>query len=304
MRDDTVRNQLGILEAGESVQVSVEIEPVALGTLTLSAIVAGAEEDPVIANNTVSVVRGVGQSVSDLMTTITAPGSAIVGDNVTYVATVMNDGPGVAANVQFSSRLPAGVSYVSASSGQGGTSLTTDTVSCAIERLDVGSSATMSITVQVRAVGTFVFGAQAVSDSEDPSYDNNAAMASTEVSSAPGPDLQGAWKDVRVRQIRGRRPMSRVMGSLQVSNIGDAPAGRSVIQVRVSDSPSGTDHDTVLGQYIATHLEAGQSVQFKLDKLVAPSILGTGKYLLAVIDSGNAISEGNELNNTAVFHMP
>lgn len=82
-----------------------------------------------------------------------SPSSVSIGDNVTYTSVVTNHGPGVATAVAFDDALPAGGTFVSATTTQGSCTGTT-TVTCAIGTLAVGASATVVLVVKTTAAGT------------------------------------------------------------------------------------------------------------------------------------------------------
>lgn len=68
------------------------------------------------------------------------------GGNITYTIAVVNNGPGAANNVTVTDVLPAGTTFVSATSSLGSCSGTT-TVTCVLGALTNGSSATISLTL-------------------------------------------------------------------------------------------------------------------------------------------------------------
>ena len=81
---------------------------------------------------------------------IAAAGSAAVvniGDPITYTVWVTNRGPAVAGQVSLASRLGSGLSYVSASSTQGGCGVQGDLVGCSLG--DVAPGAVVQATVVV-----------------------------------------------------------------------------------------------------------------------------------------------------------
>jgi uncharacterized repeat protein (TIGR01451 family) len=74
--------------------------------------------DPVIANNTASVVVTPQQADLALAKTVNDP-TPNVGDTITYTVTLTDDGPGTATRVLVTDLLPAGLTFVSATASQG-----------------------------------------------------------------------------------------------------------------------------------------------------------------------------------------
>src|SRR5207237_7382796 len=88
---------------------------------------------------------------TDLAITKTAPATATTGTNFSYTLTAKNNGPSAATGIVVTDTLPAGVTFVSASSGCTNAS---GTVTCNVGSLASGASATFTITVNPTSVGT------------------------------------------------------------------------------------------------------------------------------------------------------
>lgn len=116
-----------------------------------------------------------------------SPDPVLVGSPLTYTVTVTNNGPSTATGVSLTDTLPAGVTFVSASSGcsvpLGGT------VTCNLGALTKGASATVMIVVTPTAAGTHTNTASVSATETDPSLTNNVATASTTVNAAPPPSV-------------------------------------------------------------------------------------------------------------------
>jgi len=109
------------------------------------------------------------------VTKLARPRQAVVGQLVTFTIVVTNVGPDAATNVVLTDQLPAGLRFVSAQATQGNYDSTTG--AWTIGTLDSAASATLRITVRVRAAGTIRNTAQVTSDLFDPNLANNTASA-------------------------------------------------------------------------------------------------------------------------------
>jgi uncharacterized repeat protein (TIGR01451 family) len=149
---------------------------------TVNIATTGGIVDSVSTNNSAtasSVVRATGNA--DLgITKSDSPDPVGQGQLITYLLTVVNNGPEVATGVTASDTLPAGVSYVSASPSTGTCSGTT-TVTCAIGTLAVNATATVSIVVQATTTGTISNTATVTGTKTDPVSANNSATTTTTV---------------------------------------------------------------------------------------------------------------------------
>ena len=154
-------------------------------TITDTATVSptGGPTDSVASNNTASdtsLVRS--QTDADLgITKSDSPDPIGQGQALTYLLTVINNGPATATGITVSDTLPAGVSFLSASPSQGFCSGTT-TITCSIGSLAVNATATVSMIVQVTASPGTISNTATVSGTlTDPVAANNSATANTTV---------------------------------------------------------------------------------------------------------------------------
>jgi uncharacterized repeat protein (TIGR01451 family) len=119
--------------------------------------------------------------VNDLSLTMSAPAGPVpVGANLSLTMTISNRGPAVANGVTVTNLLPAGFSFVSASSPQGSHSQTGGVVRCDLGPLPGATSTTITIVAVPGIAGTTVTNVAFVSRSEvDPYLGNNTATATT-----------------------------------------------------------------------------------------------------------------------------
>jgi len=119
---------------------------------------------------------------ADLSIAKTGPASVGFAANITYTITVSNLGPLTASNVTVTDPIPAGTTFVSASSSQGGCSGTT-IVTCNLGAIANGGSATITLVVQAPNGPSSLTNTASVTNTPepDPVATNNAASAPTQV---------------------------------------------------------------------------------------------------------------------------
>jgi uncharacterized repeat protein (TIGR01451 family) len=97
-----------------SATVQVRVDPATTGSLLNNATVSTLDTDTNASNNTAQATTTITTS-SDLSLSMTAPGSVIAGDFITYTLAISNTGPSDARGVVLQDDFPAGTSYISAS---------------------------------------------------------------------------------------------------------------------------------------------------------------------------------------------
>jgi Domain of unknown function DUF11 len=113
---------------------------------------------------------------ADLALTLTAaPEPVAVGGIITYTITVKNNGPSNATNVVATNTLPAGVSFVGATSSVGSIAQSGTTVTATLGALASGVTDTITITVVTTAVGSLTDTASLALTENDPALANNTA---------------------------------------------------------------------------------------------------------------------------------
>jgi uncharacterized repeat protein (TIGR01451 family) len=116
---------------------------------------------------------------ADLSVTLTdSPDPVTRGSNLTYTLVVRNAGPNPAATVKLIDTLPAGVTFVSASTG---CRLASGKVTCNLGTLANGASMTKTVVVRPTTVGTRTNRAQMTSATGDPNASNNTRSVTTTV---------------------------------------------------------------------------------------------------------------------------
>ena len=144
-----------------------------------------------------------------------SPNPVNAGDNITYVLTVTNNGPGTATGVTVEDTLPDQVSLVSVSASQGGCS----ELPCVLGTLTVGANATVTIegAVAADASGLLENRAWVFGNEGDSIQQNNFA----EVVTAVGEERQGADLAITKRANRNSvMPGENITYTLEVTNNG------------------------------------------------------------------------------------
>ena len=146
------------------------------------------------------------EPIADLSLTKTdLPDPVSVGQNLTYTVTVTNLGPNDATSVVVDDTLPAGTTFVSASSTQGTCTQTGDMVTCTIGDLVNGSNAVVTIVVTPTTTGIITNTASATATEFDGDTTNNTAAEATTVNlglilTGPTPGLAGTVNTLETNQ--------------------------------------------------------------------------------------------------------
>ncbi len=179
----TVIAALGTLASGGRATISISVSPTLVGAVTASVRVIGNQLDPIQSNNSATLTTPVSPA-ADLSLTLSAlPNPSVLGSNIIYTITVTNKGPNTANNVLISDTLAASLNFVTANSTKGVCSVSGSTVTCSIDPLLVGDTATVTIIASSTVVGTITNTAVVASSQADPTPANNVGTLSTVVAS-------------------------------------------------------------------------------------------------------------------------
>ena len=143
--------------------------------------------DSVPGNNSATATTAV-IGLADLSVAKTdAPDPVLLGQRLTYTATVTNNGPNRANSVFMTDTLPAGVTFVSASATQGACAQSGGSVTCSLGGMANGTSAMVTVAVTPTVAGAITNTAAVTSSEIDPNAANNTVIATTTV--LPAADL-------------------------------------------------------------------------------------------------------------------
>lgn len=113
---------------------------------------------------------------ADVGVRVTQNGAATLGNNLTYLITVTNNGPTTATGVTLTDTLAAGLVLVSATPSQGSCS-GTGPISCPLGTLAGGASATVTIVASAAAIGSYANTASVTATQPDLNTGNNSYTA-------------------------------------------------------------------------------------------------------------------------------
>jgi uncharacterized repeat protein (TIGR01451 family) len=176
---------LGNLASGAQDVVTIVVQATAAGSVTETASVTSDSLDPDLANNTSAPVTTAVAPASDLEVQIAADTTvAATGMPFDYTVTATNNGPSDDTAVVLSDSLPAGVTFVSATTDSGAIpTLANGVVTVQLAILPAGSTATLTIAVNPTAQpgATLVDTATVQGAQDDPDLDNNSDSLSLPV---------------------------------------------------------------------------------------------------------------------------
>ena len=191
-----------------------------------------------------------------------APNPATQGGRFDYTLTVTNAGPAPTTDVSLSDQLPSGARLVQATASQGVCSVAQQYVRCALDTLEGGRTATVTIAVNAVQSGTIYNTATVMGREYDPYEGNNSSTSSTDVRSGQsGADLSVANSVDRPTATAG----DNLTYTITVTNAGPAvavgshlsdqlPEGAQFVSASPSQgscAPSGTDVVCELGDLVS-----------------------------------------------------
>jgi uncharacterized repeat protein (TIGR01451 family) len=148
-----------------------------------ASVMSATTPDPNTNNNTAKVT-GTISNTANLSITKTGPTTANEGDLLTYTVTLMNTGPLDAQGVVLTDVLPAGLSFVVASTSQGTFTQTGGTVTFTIGTVTNGQTITASVVAMAGEEGSFIDTASVTSTTPD-SNASNSSSVTTQVAESP-----------------------------------------------------------------------------------------------------------------------
>jgi hypothetical protein len=119
-----------------------------------------------------------------------------------------------------------------------------------------------------------------------------------------GPDLTGSCMAMEQQcKSSSNGQKCTIKGTFEIRNTGNESASATSVRYYLSDDNIYQGADTMLKEIKTGTLKAGKSKKQNLNFTFEPGVSATNKYIIAMIDEYNAVSEMNESNN-AVMDEP
>ena len=137
----------------------------------------------------------------------------------------------------------------------------------------------------------------------DTSIESNWSDPLTVVISDNGPDLTGSWTVSPQQTCKGTgiRQKCTIKGTFTINNIGNRTASSTYVYFYLSDDATYDEGDTQLKRSSTGKIKAGRSKVIRLSYNFPKGQNAMDKYIIAVIDPGNLVTETDETNNIVVF---
>lgn len=175
---------IGNFANGATATMTITAKVNATGPYANTAVIAGAELDPVPANNTSTIKPVPNAAMVDLYIAKTVSvATTSIGEEFDYTLTVKNIGANLATEVVATDILPAGLIYVSSSTNYGlaNYNTSTRTINWSIGDLAIGATVTLAIKVKTDVEGVVVNKATVDSKEKDVNLANNTSTISKEI---------------------------------------------------------------------------------------------------------------------------
>lgn len=291
-----------ILNPGESIVVTIDVTAIQPGTASATAKADASTPDSNPADNTATAdVTITPPPAPDLLVSKTAStAQANVSVAVTFTIRVENIGTMPATNAVMTDTLPAGLTYVSASSTVGTVNWNAGVLTANLGVLQPGQGADVTLQTVAATAGQVTNTATAATDSAESNTTNNTGSAGVIIGdNASMPDLTGTWQSVRV--MNNPRRGTSIRGTLQVLNAGAVTAPATSAVFYLSSDAALDAGDTQIGTCSVRSIQPGRRVTVRLNSPLAAD--HGGHYVIAVLDPEGTVSESNEANNTCTRNL-
>jgi uncharacterized repeat protein (TIGR01451 family) len=299
-----ITDVIGDLAANASDTLTVMVTPIATGLISITSVVTGDQIDPDGTNNmktaSVSVVPAADLDVTLLTGT---PNPVALDGTLTYVDTVVNNGPSTATNVELTDTLDSTLDLATlmVTPFNGTFTQTGDQIIFEVGTIPAGSSVTLTFSINTTAVGT-VLNTIAVTNAtqQDPNPANNSATIMTKVDNAadlsvsvsPSPSPAFIGDDLTYTvTVTNKGP-----STASVADFTDTlPASVKYVSSTASQGTQPTETGGVVSSSLGT-LAAGASATITI--VVTPTLSTTLINTASVNDSDPDEIDPNPANNT------
>ncbi|MFZ5365172.1 MAG: peptidoglycan-binding protein [Patescibacteria group bacterium] len=240
------------------------------------------------------------ESADVAITKTDAADPVTLGNNIQYDVTVTNNGPSDATNVDVTDTLPAGVTYVSATPSQGSCSELAGTVTCNLNTINNGNSATITIIVTPTSSGSFTNNISVTATESDPTPGNNSDSEDTTVGDVADLSL------TKTVDISNPNVGDMITYTITVSNAGAGNAtGVSVKDILPagvtysSDTPSQGTYNSVTGVWTLGSIANGASAILQISAIVDAGSAGSSIANIAQVSASDQPDPDSTPNNNA-----
>jgi uncharacterized repeat protein (TIGR01451 family) len=119
--------------------------------------------------------------------------NVLTGSNVVCLLTATNYGPSGATNIIISDELPLGATFVSGTASAGAVIRSGSTIIWTMGSLGINTGASLAVTLNFSASGSYLNSAQVTSDTSDPNPDDGSPSLTFVVGSTPPPAVSASY---------------------------------------------------------------------------------------------------------------
>ncbi|MGI8905563.1 MAG: Ig-like domain-containing protein [Candidatus Sumerlaeaceae bacterium] len=245
-----------------------------------------------------------GNTFSDLrVSMVAAPGtSATIGQTITYIIGVQNDGPADASNVVLLDQFTTNSLFTTATVTQGSLVVSDGLLQVNLGNMPANSSAFVTLNLIGTEIGALVHQVAVGPTASDQDLTNNAASNSIQVLLGPGADLLGSGVLLSSRCKPNPAGFTCVEKlRLLLLNRGNFDSGKTSISYYLSFDTRYDASDTLLTGKKLGKIKAGALVSKARSLKLMLSGSPSGQYLIVRIDPGNLVNEASEYNNEIVI---
>ncbi|MCX2576147.1 T9SS type B sorting domain-containing protein [Pedobacter sandarakinus] len=175
---------IGTFANGSTATMTITAKVNATGPYSNTAVIAGAELDPVPGNNSSTITLNPNAAMVDLSIVKSVSAAiASIGEEFDYTIEVRNTSANLATGVVVADILPAGLSFVSSSTNYGTASYNSSTrdLNWTLGNLSAGASVTLTFKVKTDNEGVVINTATVTSKEQDVNLANNTSSVSKEI---------------------------------------------------------------------------------------------------------------------------